>query len=171
MCAPLTSSDGSVLGVVGPTGAGKTTLVNLLARLFEAQGTIELDGVPIRDLPLATLRGALGYVPQDGFLFSETFRENVGFGAEAPLGDAELARLCEQALLTEEVARFRRRVEEARLNTGPGATVSASVARSHVCRSPGCTAIPPQQPASLNYGDTRHSPEPGAADERRPPPQ
>lgn len=97
---------GSVLGIVGPTGAGKSTLVNLLARLFEAQGSIELDGVPIRELSLTQLRGALGYVPQDGFLFSESFRENVGFGSETPLDDPTLARLCEQAMLTEEVARF-----------------------------------------------------------------
>ena len=97
---------GSVLGLVGPTGSGKTTLINLLARLFEADGTIELDGVPIRELSLSTLRRALGYVPQDGFLFSESFRENVGFGADEPLGDEALGRLCAAALLSEEVARF-----------------------------------------------------------------
>ncbi|MEO6709789.1 MAG: ABC transporter ATP-binding protein [Planctomycetota bacterium] len=97
---------GSVLGIVGPTGAGKTTLINLLARLFEAQGAIELDGVPIRELSLTRLRSALGYVPQDGFLFSETFRENVGFGSDTPLTDEQLTRLCAQAMLTEEVARF-----------------------------------------------------------------
>ncbi len=97
---------GSILGIVGPTGAGKTTLINLLARLFEAQGSIELDGVPIRELSLTRLRSALGYVPQDGFLFSETFRDNVGFGSDAPLSDEQLAKLCAQAMLTEEVARF-----------------------------------------------------------------
>ncbi len=97
---------GSVLGIVGPTGAGKTTLINLLARLFEAEGEIELDGVPIRELSLSTLRGALGYVPQDGFLFSESFRDNVGFGAEVSLSDERLTSLCAQAMLSEEVARF-----------------------------------------------------------------
>ena len=97
---------GSVLGVVGPTGSGKTTLLLLLGRLFEAEGEIRLDGVPIRDLALATLRGALGYVPQDSFLFSETFRDNVQFGADEPLSEARLRELVEQACLTEEVATF-----------------------------------------------------------------
>ena len=97
---------GSVLGVVGPTGSGKTTLLNLLARLFEAEGEIRLDGVSIRDLPLSTLRRALGYVPQDSFLFSETYRDNVGFGADEELSDGRLAELTEMARMTDEVARF-----------------------------------------------------------------
>jgi ATP-binding cassette subfamily B protein len=97
---------GSVLGVVGPTGSGKTTLLNLLARLFEPEGEIRLDGVPVQRLALSELRGALGYVPQDSFLFSETYRENVSFGAAEPLDDAILAELTELACMTEEVARF-----------------------------------------------------------------
>jgi ATP-binding cassette, subfamily B, multidrug efflux pump len=97
---------GSVLGVVGATGSGKTTLVNLLARLFEGEGEIRLDGVPIRELALEQLRTVLGYVPQDSFLFSETYRENVGFGADHELADAELAELTERACMSEEVARF-----------------------------------------------------------------
>jgi ABC-type multidrug transport system fused ATPase/permease subunit len=97
---------GGVLGIVGPTGAGKTTLLNLLARLYDCQGTIRLDGIDVRELSLASLRGALGYVPQDSFLFSATFRENVSFGRERELDDAELAVLVERAALTEEVAGF-----------------------------------------------------------------
>jgi ATP-binding cassette subfamily B protein len=97
---------GSVLGIVGPTGSGKSTLLLLLGRLFDAEGTIELDGVPIRDLPLATLRGALGYVPQDSFLFSERYRDNVAFGVDGELSDARLNELVETACMTEEVATF-----------------------------------------------------------------
>jgi len=97
---------GSVLGIVGPTGSGKTTLLNLLARLFEAEGEIRLDGVPVRDLTLASLRGALGYVPQDSFLFSETYRDNVGFGAAEPLSEERLAELTDLVRMTGEVARF-----------------------------------------------------------------
>jgi ATP-binding cassette subfamily B protein len=97
---------GGVLGVVGPTGSGKTTLLNLLARLFEPRGRIRLDGVPIERLALSELRGAIGYVPQDSFLFSETYRDNVSFGADEPLDDATLAELTERACMTDEVAQF-----------------------------------------------------------------
>jgi ATP-binding cassette subfamily B protein len=97
---------GSVLGVVGPTGSGKTTLLNLLARLYEPQGEVRLDGVPIQRLSLSTLRRALGYVPQDGWLFSDTWRENVGFGAEDPLSDERARELARLACMRDEVARF-----------------------------------------------------------------
>jgi ATP-binding cassette subfamily B protein len=97
---------GSVLGVVGPTGSGKTTLLYLLGRLFDAQGEILLDGVPIRDLSLATLRGSLGYVPQDSFLFSEPYRDNIAFGSDGPIDDARILELVEAACMTEEVATF-----------------------------------------------------------------
>ena len=72
---------GSTVAVVGPTGSGKSTLVSLIPRLFEAPaGTVLVDGHDVRELPLATLRGAVGYVPQETFLFSETVKENVAFG-------------------------------------------------------------------------------------------
>lgn len=96
----------TVLGVVGPTGSGKSTLLNLLARLFDAQGEIRLDGVDVRKLPLATLRGALGYVPQDSFLFSDTWKDNVGFGAEKELSDAEATELARLACMQGELERF-----------------------------------------------------------------
>jgi ATP-binding cassette subfamily B protein len=97
---------GSLLGIVGPTGSGKTTLLLLLGRLFDADGTITLDGAPIRELPLATLRGALGYVPQDSFLFSEPYKDNVAFGADEQLSDGRLRELVDVACMTEEVATF-----------------------------------------------------------------
>ena len=106
---------GTTLGVVGPTGSGKTTLLSLLGRLLEPRGEVLLDGVPVRELTLDDLRGSLGYVPQDGFLFSDTWRANVAFGAPgepgepaAPgrLGDAELADLAERACMTAELGRF-----------------------------------------------------------------
>ncbi|HXX17732.1 MAG TPA: ABC transporter ATP-binding protein [Candidatus Eremiobacteraceae bacterium] len=74
---------GSTLAVVGPTGSGKTTLASLVARLWEApDGQLLVDGRPIREWPLETLRRAIGYVPQDTYLFSETVRENIAFGLE-----------------------------------------------------------------------------------------
>ncbi len=72
---------GSTLAIVGPTGSGKSTLAALIARLWEApEGTILVDGRPIREWPLESLRRAIGYVPQDTFLFSETIGENIAFG-------------------------------------------------------------------------------------------
>jgi ATP-binding cassette subfamily B protein len=73
---------GSSLAIVGPTGSGKTTLVNLLSRLFEApEGALLIDGRSVRDYPLAVLRRNIGMIPQETFLFSETIRENLTFGA------------------------------------------------------------------------------------------
>jgi ATP-binding cassette, subfamily B, multidrug efflux pump len=73
---------GSTLAIVGPTGSGKTTLVSLLSRLYEAPaGSLLIDGRPVRDYPLATLRRNIGMVPQETFLFSDTLRENLTFGA------------------------------------------------------------------------------------------
>jgi ATP-binding cassette, subfamily B, multidrug efflux pump len=72
---------GSTLAIVGPTGSGKTTLAALIARLWEApEGTVLVDGVPLREWPLRSLRNSIGYVPQDTYLFSETVGENIAFG-------------------------------------------------------------------------------------------
>ncbi|MEZ6017734.1 MAG: ABC transporter ATP-binding protein [Planctomycetota bacterium] len=98
---------GTTLGIVGPTGSGKSTALNLVGRLLEVtSGSVELDGVPIRELTLSTVRGALGYVPQDSFLFSERYEDNIRFGASHDLSDAEVDALIERATMTEEVARF-----------------------------------------------------------------
>jgi ATP-binding cassette subfamily B multidrug efflux pump len=73
---------GTTVAVVGPTGSGKSTLVGLLPRLFDPPpGTLLVDGHDVRRIPLAALRGAVGFVPQESFLFSTTVRENVAFGA------------------------------------------------------------------------------------------
>ena len=75
---------GSTLAIVGPTGSGKSTLAALVARLWEApEGSLLVDGHAIREWPLETLRRAIGYVPQDTFLFSETIGENIAFGLQA----------------------------------------------------------------------------------------
>jgi ATP-binding cassette, subfamily B, multidrug efflux pump len=72
---------GSSLAIVGPTGSGKTTLVSLIPRIYDAApGTVLIDGRPIREYPLEFLRQQIGFVPQETFLFSETVRENIAFG-------------------------------------------------------------------------------------------
>src|SRR5579872_1415387 len=74
---------GSSLAIVGPTGSGKTTLVNLIPRIYDAQpGSVLLDGRPIREYPLEALRRSIGFVPQETFLFSDTVRGNIAFGAD-----------------------------------------------------------------------------------------
>ena len=72
---------GSSLGVVGHTGAGKSSLVNLLARVYDVtSGAVLIDGVDVREIPLEALRRSIGYVPQETFLFSLPLEENVAFG-------------------------------------------------------------------------------------------
>jgi ATP-binding cassette subfamily B multidrug efflux pump len=74
---------GSTLAIVGPTGSGKSTLAILIARLWEApEGSLLIDGRSIREWPIATLRGSIGFVPQDPFLFSETLAENIALGED-----------------------------------------------------------------------------------------
>jgi ABC-type multidrug transport system fused ATPase/permease subunit len=76
---------GSSLAIVGPTGSGKSTLVALIPRLYDApSGEITLDDRPLRDYPLATLRESIGFVPQETFLFSTTIADNIAFGDKQP---------------------------------------------------------------------------------------
>ena len=96
---------GSSLAIVGPTGSGKSTLVNLISRLYEVpEGSLLIDGRPVREYPLAVLRRNIGMVPQETFLFSETIRENLAFGA--PQASAE------DLLEAAEAAHIRREFEE-----------------------------------------------------------
>ena len=95
----LTIPAGSSLALVGPTGAGKTTLVNLIPRVYDAPpDTVFIDGRSVREYPLDVLRESIGFVPQETFLFSETIRENILFGApdasaEQMLSAAEAAHI------------------------------------------------------------------------------
>ncbi len=75
---------GSSLAIVGPTGSGKTTLVNLIPRIYDADpGMVLIDGRPIREYSLESLRKNVGFVPQETFLFSDRIRENIAFGVES----------------------------------------------------------------------------------------
>jgi ATP-binding cassette subfamily B protein len=77
----LSIAPGESLAIVGPTGSGKSTLVNLIPRLYDAApGMVKIDGRDIRTIPLDTLRHAIGFVPQETFLFSDTIAHNVSFG-------------------------------------------------------------------------------------------
>lgn len=97
---------GSSLAIVGPTGSGKSTLVNLIARLYEApEGSLLIDGRPIREYPLALLRRNIGMVPQETFLFSETIRENIAFGVP-DASAAEMLHATEAAHIRQEFEEF-----------------------------------------------------------------
>ena len=90
---------GQMLALVGPIGSGKSTLVDLLPRMFDPPpGSVLVDGFDVREIPLDILRGAIGYVPQEPFLFSDSIAENVAFGAvdgdeRAVTRSVEVARL------------------------------------------------------------------------------
>jgi ATP-binding cassette subfamily B protein len=80
---------GQMVAIVGPTGAGKTTLVNLLMRFYDVDGgSIRVDGVDIRDLGRGALRRMFGMVLQDTWLFSGTIRDNIAYGREGATGEA-----------------------------------------------------------------------------------
>jgi ATP-binding cassette, subfamily B, multidrug efflux pump len=97
---------GSSLAIVGPTGSGKSTLVNLLPRLYEApEGALLVDGRPVRDYPLAVLRHNIGMVPQETFLFSETLRENLAFGTPGASTE-EMLEAVEAAHIRQEIEEF-----------------------------------------------------------------
>jgi ATP-binding cassette subfamily B multidrug efflux pump len=102
----LVIPEGQTVAFVGRTGSGKSTLVNLISRIVEApEDTVLVDGVSVRDYPLAQLRSSIGYVPQETFLFSDVLAENIAFGvdrAEQP----QVEWAAEVAGLTEDVQGF-----------------------------------------------------------------
>ena len=102
---------GSTLAIVGPTGSGKSTLAALIARLWEAPpGTLLLDARSIREYPLGELRRAIGYVPQDTFLFSDTLRENIAFGVAGAM-EEHIFEAAEIASISGEIQSFPQRYD------------------------------------------------------------
>jgi ATP-binding cassette subfamily B protein len=99
---------GTTTAIVGATGSGKSTLLSLLPRLHEPpSGTVFIDGVDVRRIPLEVLRGAIGFVNQEPFLFSTTLAENVGFGARGEQGSRDrIAEAASIARLDKDLAQF-----------------------------------------------------------------
>jgi ATP-binding cassette subfamily B multidrug efflux pump len=102
----LTIKSGTTLGIVGRTGSGKTTLAKLLLRVYESnKGSIRIGGMDLQNISIESLRSGIAYVPQDGFLFSTTIRDNIAFSdREAPLEAIEEA--ARQAFIYESIMQF-----------------------------------------------------------------
>ncbi|SDK21548.1 ABC transporter ATP-binding protein [Natronincola ferrireducens] len=102
---------GSSLGIIGKTGSGKTTIANLLVRLYDVkEGSISIDNNPITNIKLASLRKNIGFIDQDSFLFSTTITENIGFGADSY--DIEnLQRVAKVAGLHQDIMEFPKQYE------------------------------------------------------------
>jgi ATP-binding cassette subfamily B protein len=126
--------DGETLAIVGPTGSGKTTLISLILRLYDPkEGRVRVGGRDVRELPLSTLRGMVGLVPQDIFLFSETIRENIAFGVKE-LPDPVLHVVTQTASVYDEVVEFPDRFEsmigERGINLSGGQKQRVAIARA-----------------------------------------
>jgi ATP-binding cassette, subfamily B, multidrug efflux pump len=97
---------GTSLAIVGPTGSGKTTLVSLIPRIYDAEvGAVLIDGRPIREYLLATLRKNIGFVPQETFLFSDRIRENIALGVESAT-DEQIHAAADAANIAAEIEEF-----------------------------------------------------------------
>ncbi|MBA2370089.1 MAG: ABC transporter ATP-binding protein [Chloroflexi bacterium] len=126
---------GGSLAIVGATGSGKSTIVNLIPRLFDPQqGDVLIDGVDVKRYPLEKLRRAVGYVPQETFLFSVPLRENVGFGAAEVLTDTQLQWAGDVSQLNKDVedfpARFDTMVGERGVTLSGGQKQRTAIARA-----------------------------------------
>jgi ATP-binding cassette subfamily B protein len=130
---------GASLAIVGPTGSGKSTLVSLIPRLYDADpGTITLDNRPLRDYPLQTLRSAIGFVPQETFLFSTTIADNIAFGqpdATEPAIEAAAHTAYIATEISEFPAGFRTIVGERGMTLSGGQKQRTAIARA-ILRDP-----------------------------------
>lgn len=98
---------GQVVALLGPTGSGKTTLVNLLPRFYDyTSGNLTLDGAEIKDYPRHFLRSQIGIVEQEPFLFSRTLRENIAYGAQRDVSDAEIKAAARAAAIHDSILNF-----------------------------------------------------------------
>jgi ATP-binding cassette subfamily B protein len=136
----FTLRDGGTLGIVGATGSGKTTLVELIMRLYDPpKGTVFLGGRDITDLQISSLHGTIGYVPQESFLFAMSVAENIAFG-NAGLGADEIEAAARKARIHQEIASFaegyRTRVGERGVTLSGGQKQRIAIARALAGRHP-----------------------------------
>ncbi len=125
---------GSSMAIVGPTGSGKSTLVSLIPRIYDAApGMVLLDGRPIREFSLASLRSSIGFVPQETFLFSDRIRENIALGVESAT-DQEIYDAADAANIAADIAgfpdRYQTMVGERGITLSGGQKQRAAIARA-----------------------------------------
>lgn len=131
---------GQTLGIIGRTGSGKTTLVNLLLRIYNVpENKIIIDDIDIMRTPLKTLRENIGYVPQDNFLFSDTISRNIAFGAEDVQQD-EVIKNAKLACVHDNIVEFKEQYEtmvgERGITLSGGQKQRLSIARALIKESP-----------------------------------
>jgi ATP-binding cassette subfamily B protein len=125
---------GEAIAIIGTTGSGKSTIANLICRLYDTtEGTLQLDGQDIRNYSLSSVRSQIGYVPQDVFLFSETIRNNIAF-ADHTIDDALIEKAAKDSDLLENISRFPKgfdtRVGERGITLSGGQKQRVSIARA-----------------------------------------
>ena len=130
----LTIPKGMKMGIVGPIGSGKSTLLRLIARLYPvADGMLFFDGIDINRIPLKPVRDAIGFVPQESFLFSRTVADNISYGREGA-GDDEISYAARLSSLDDDVRRFpegyRTQVGERGITLSGGQKQRAAIARA-----------------------------------------
>jgi len=135
----LTVKQGEILGIIGKTGSGKTTLMNLLLKLYNVDnGKIFIDGRDINEFPLEVLRESIGYVPQDNFLFSTTIQENIRFFKDI-YSDDEIENAAKMSLIYQSIMEFPDKfdtlVGERGVNLSGGQKQRISIARA-IIKSP-----------------------------------
>lgn len=130
---------GESLAIIGSTGSGKSTIANLLLRMYDADsGEIKIDGVPVRDYDIQYLRSQIGYVPQDVFLFSDTIRNNIKFGSPE-MSDDQIDQAAKDADLYHNIQGFEEgfetRIGERGVTLSGGQKQRLSIARA-IIREP-----------------------------------
>ncbi|MFC2187252.1 ABC transporter ATP-binding protein [Fulvivirgaceae bacterium LMO-SS25] len=131
--------EGESIAIIGTTGSGKSTIANLICRMYDpSEGEILVDGQSIKDYSLPSLRGQIGYVPQDVFLFSDTIANNIAFGKD-DISKNEVLQASENADLAENISRFpngyETRLGERGITLSGGQKQRVSIARA-IARDP-----------------------------------
>jgi ATP-binding cassette subfamily B multidrug efflux pump len=137
----FTIPEGNTLAIIGRTGSGKSTIVNLLLRLFDVEeGEILLDGVNIKDIRIQCLRENIGYVPQDNFLFSTTISENIAFAFDENIPNRDILEAAKKAEVYDNIINFPDKFDtvlgERGVTLSGGQKQRISIARALIKNSP-----------------------------------